>query len=484
MAAGEQQVNAAFAQVLAQIDAQQVDPGVGNAVIAAMNADAGTPELRVWVDTANAFGHHATTTNLLKRMVQLGLTKPIRVFCTLADGPKLELFLPGYARGDPQVVYQGVTINFTYDAAVPAAASSLLISGGSEADTDELSERLATTNCAFYLQLQPWHWKSADYVFFGPQQPTPQFRELAGQPTLGGPRYSYYAYTEAAPARDDALWDLYGGLARFTARVAMAKRIATKAPDVYVQPAYGLGTKSDPFMTLLTFVLGALKIQDVMAARGMPVKPVVLLVFDAVEPEKWAELQGWADGTSEDEEYPEELRELVQHEHLATRLRYRYDDDAAALGQQLAALAGDQVLVVGMSSCPDEIFRYFYGAATLPCVFEGRGTQNLVLNTGQPFLCVNPLGYPSLAFSEATPPEADPAIAAMGQLKRGSPFAYGKADTSTFPSEMYGTNVVALLQDQQARGYFTSLGEVYGDPSVDKLRTSLRYLRSLAGWNL
>jgi hypothetical protein len=470
-------VDQAFQQLGGAVGGAQVDPTVGNQVIAALST--GGHELRVWVDTANEFGHHSTTMNMLKRIIGFGFTGAVRVFVDTADAAKLELFLPGYTAGAAQLVYRGVTIDFQYTG-TPEDLQPLLICGGSEAKPEELQERLALANCSYYLQLQPWNWKSIDRLFY---TPPPTTVTLDGQPTLGGAQYSFCAYTEQAPVRDDPTWDLYGALARFTTRVAMAKLIADAAAGKYLQPTYGLGSRSDKWTALLTLILGGLATQDVMANVGLPVQPVILLVFDSMEAKDWPELQRWLDGTSDDEDYPEELRAYVTTNNLVKRLGLQYTNDVKLLKDQLSYLTGNRLLVVAMPSCPDEIFRYFYGAATLPCVFEGRGTQNLVLNTGQPYLCTSPEGYPSPAFDAHTPPAATAAVSTVKQLQR-LPSAYANADATQFPSNLYANALCALLQNANATAYFQALGTSYRNPARDKLRMALRYLRSVPGWEL
>lgn len=477
----EQQVNLALAQIVDVVEQAQVDPAQGDAVIAALSG-AGH-ELRVWVDSANEFGHHSTTTNLLKRIIGYGYAAPVRVFCGLADSKKLELFLPGYTQGMAQLVYRGVTINFQYGGAPPVDEAPLLICGGSEAKPEELEGRLATANCRYYLQLQPWNWKSLDRLFYVPPGDGPTVTvTLDGQPSLAGADYSFCAYTEPTPARDNALWDLYGALPRFTARVAMAKLIDDAAAGKYVVPSYGLGSRSDKWSALVTLVLGSLAAQDQMSLRGLPMQPIVLLVCDSMSADDWPLLRGWLEGTTDDEDYPDELREFVLENKIAKRIGLQHTDDVKLLGEQLGMTVGNRVLVVGMPGCPDEIFRYFYARATvLPGVFEGRGTQNLLLNLGTRYLCTSPEGYPSAYFNAVTPPPAQRATAVVSQLQ-GLTSRYRQADTTRFPSALYGAALCDLLLDDDARDYFAALRASYGNPQRDKLRMALRYLRSVPGW--
>ncbi|MFG1603719.1 hypothetical protein [Actinoplanes sp. NPDC049265] len=470
-----------FDRVGEAVAGERVDPDVGNEIIAALAA--GKHELRVWVDTANEFGHHSTTMNMLKRTIGFGFTGPVRVFVALTDAAKLELFLPGYTAGAAQLVYQGVTINFQYQG-VPPDPQPLLISGGSEAGTEELKARLAGANCGFYLQLQPWFWKSLDQLFFVESESGAVTNViLDGQPTLGGRSYTFHAYTELPPARNDAIWDSYSALPKFTKRVAMAKMIADAAPDVYLQPTYGLASRSSKWAALLTLILGGLATQDLMASLGMPVRPIILLVFDGMEEPEWPLMEAWLTGTADDDECPGPLTSYVVENKVIRRLGFQYLDDTGALKDQLAYLQGNRLLVVAMPSCPDEIFRYFYGTASLPCVFEGRGTQNLVLNTGQPYLCTNSDGFPGPAFNEHAPPAAGLAHAVVSSLQ-GLASRYDTKVVSDFPSMRYANALCALLRDPGALDYFRSLAASYRDPAHDKLRMALRYLRSVPGWTL
>lgn len=482
MSVPAQNVDTAFNTILSQVSSTQVDPDVGMSVIAGLSKLG--QELRLWVDNANALGHHATTIALLKAMVAYGFSAPVRILFSKADdAKKLELLLPGYKAGDATLTYGGVQITFQYTQTPPSAPATLLLSGGSDAGETELKTRLAAANCTFYLQLQPWNWKQADLLIYKGQGGTPTVVPLRAQASLRGSQLTWCAYTSPAVARDDKLWDLYGALPRFQTRVAMAKLLADAAPGKYVLPVYGL-ERMNMWGALLTLVLGGVTAQDLMSSRKIPVRPIVLLVFNSIGDSDWWPLLGeYMAGTATTEDYPEVLKDYVQQHQIAKRviLNYGLKDNPAALSKQLASLTGNQLLAVGMEGTPDEIFRYFYSTASLPFVFEGRGTQSLALNLGRPYLCSEPTGYPSAFFDDTTPPAAAIAQTAVLTLNRLDS-AYEKLDPATWPSAVFADSLCKLIQDQQAIDYFAALGKVYGAPQNDKLRMTLRFLRSIPGF--
>ena len=478
----QEKIAQAFELLEQQVFVLEKDPQIGNAVIGKLNALG--PELRIWVDTANAFGHHATTMNILKRMVQYGFSKPIRVFCDASNAAKLQLFLPGYTAGDKDLQYQGVQLIFHYDEDTPpSTAAPLLLCGGSEAKEDELKTRLDKANCQYYLQLQPWNWKSLDRLIYKPTAQDPaKSVTLNGQQLLGGPAFSFCAFNEPAPKRDDTIWDAYARL--YANRVAIAKilsdAIIANPNQYHVLPEYGLGTKSSAFAALLTLMLGTLQAQILMPQRGLTSRPVLLVVFDVFDNAEWKELQAWLDGSSTDEDYPDQLKDYVTQNGIAARCIFSVSDDPSKVQQDLAGLNGNKVMAVKMSSCPDEIFRYFYASATLPYAFEGRGTQNLALNLRLPYMCTGPEGYPSFFLNNQTPPPAAAAERLTGTIREGA-FRY-KKPSAEFPSTRFAGLLCDLLKDQVAMTYFEVLSSVYGSGNNDKLRMALRFLRSIKGF--
>lgn len=476
-------VNAAFTNVATQVGAQAVDPQAGKAIIAALYAS--NKELRVWVDTANNYGHHSTTMNILKRMVEYGFKGDIRVFIEPTDAKKLEIFLPGYKPNLQTLPYKGATLRFHYSLKKPTEQVPLLICGGSEVKPEILEERRNTANCAFFLQLQPWRWSREDRLLYAGGRAI----LLALAEELGRGAFTFRAYKEPQLQRDDAYWDLYRQRPAFPTRVDMAKLLADaieRQNKPLLLPAYGLASHGDKWAAALTLTLGCLQAQDIMEQRHMAPKSIVLPIFDELTPAEWQRLKEWAEGTSNEPGYPPAVAQCALALQAPKRLGFQFLDDVAMLKDQLAYLTNtnNRLLVVSMPKCPDEIFRYFYGAATLPCVFEGRGTQNIVLNLGRPYLCTNPIGYPGEHFDANCPPEAQKARTVAETLCERTASYTAATAIAQLPSSLFATALCDLLEDQTAVAYFGRLGQIYGNDRFDKLCTALRYLRSVNGWAL
>jgi hypothetical protein len=471
---------------------QWLDPGRGMAMIEELTASG--DELRFLIPRASGAGHHASTINLLKRMLDYRFHGRIRIFCPRSEAEIVEFLLPGYTKEAPELVYRGQTIRFTYDKdgewTPPDDKALLLLCGGSEGAEAAWLER---TNCRFYLQLQPWRWPtSQDALVFYPRKKPKKDPDkqrtilLRDQRTLLGSTFELCAYTEPAQARDDATWDLYGAVERFTKRVAMAKAIATSAANgaKWVMPVYGLERAGGYDITLVTLAYGMLLLRDRLHAAGRPTAPVVLPVFNRLVDrdtgeDEWPAVQAVLSGTKVagcDLKPP--FFTWANAEGRAARLRFHTADDVASLSQQLTELADGQILIVKMDRCPDEIFRYFYSVAEPVSVFEGRGTQNLALNLGRPYLSIGSGGYPGAQMSKESA-YTGPIQAAADVVKGALPARFNDPQAQNFPPQVFCNGVYETLTSDLLLGYFRLLRRNYGDEKLDKLRMALRYLASV-----
>jgi hypothetical protein len=565
--------------------ANQPDPETGLDVVKKLNTQ--QAELRIWVDTANEFGHHATSMLLLRRMIDYGFTGPVRIWVGRSDSRKLELFLPGYTAGAKTLQYRNTTIAFQYDNSAAPTAGSLLLCGGSESPLGTLVQRLGVARCTRFLQLQPWNWEkgknrllavvgtltpptglqavagtggqlpSGTYYFqittraYGEttasavvqatcgangsvqlqwnavtnavgynlyrstdpgmanatyyrlpdktsfvdtgladdgakQPPTANTSQnistelLDEQPTLLNRSFLFCAYQDQAPEYDASIWDLYKQNQRFAKIVPLAGMLSDYVENkrVLLLPAYGLATKSSLTWSLLTLILGC---ESAQRNGHVPSLPIVLLVFDTLTNQDWRLISTWLNGTATiGSEYPAPLARYVTANNIAPLCPLLVNSDASTLESYLdaAVLRGSGVVTVSMSGCPSDIFRYFYGKATLPPVFEGRGTQNLCLNLGRPYLCTNSNeGYPNLMFNELRPPEAKLAWDAVQRLVESRPKAYDENAVADLACTKFAAALGALLRDSTCLKYFADLKLVYGAEGSDKLLKALRFLR-------
>lgn len=495
MSSMSQKVNDLVKEVDETTRTQVVDPAVGLGVIKVLNALG--YELRIFIDVSNGGGHQTTTTNIVKRMIDHGFRAPIRIFYDTES--TLEMFFDGYQPGAEEMDYRGVTLLFhPPESKAPSTKAPLLICGGSEAKEGGLEERLSETNCCFYLQLQPWLWKSDDYLLHAklanPSDPiscNPQAGietiVLNGEEALGKAQFAHSAYAQPTPTRDPDVWNRYAALKRFQKVVPMAEKLADFSPQAWTMPSYGLVS----WKFALNLVLALAQAQPKLEP-----KPIVLYSFgsllepasdyDEDEPSGGLMLEQILAATSNFlDDYPLLKAHIVEKELPRRCVVYR-KKDPVELEEKLRDLPGDGILIVSMGSTPNEVFNYLYAQATLPLVFEGRGTLNLAFNLGKPYLCpTHSAGgaYPGPAFT-ANPPAEGVRAQRLSGLIESSPYKYKQAETeeSPWPAMELADGIVELLTSEAMQGYFAGLPRVFGDLANDRLLKALRFCADLRGF--
>lgn len=477
--------NKAFGQIDGAAQAERVDPAVGLGVIKALNA--ARDEMRIFIDTSNGGGHQTTTLNMVKRLIDYGFQTPIRIFYD--STATLELFLAGYVAPMTTMKYRGVTLNFqpAQNIKVPEDRAPLLICGGSEATLARLGSRLKETNCSFYLQLQPWCWKSIDYLVYGnPVAAIP----LNGQEALGKSQFTFSAYAQPTPQRAPDVWALYASNPKFASVVAVANTLCDNSSRFWTMPVYGLTS----WKFFVNLALAADRAQSQMPGKGLGRKPIVLLSFGSLleaqaddGPETGGELLARilnADPNSL-EDYPE-LRKRIEENRLPARCHVLSGQARGNFEKVLSSLPEDGIVVLSMGSTPNEVFNYLYAQATLPLLFEGRGTLNLALNLGKPYLCTTfsaDGGYPGLHL-DGTPPREAKDADACARLVMSSLYSYKtpEAEATPWPSTKLGDGIVKLLTDQPTLRYFSELARIYGAQVNDRLLKALRFCAGIEGF--
>ena len=163
-----------------------------------------------------------------------------------------------------------------------------------------------------------------------------------------------------------------------------------------------------------------------------------------------------------------------------------------------------------MGGLPQPAFNYLYHSATLPCIFEGKGTANSVLNYGRSYLQLNDktnIDHPT-AFTFKVPKKPKPEkvrillplyptvpLTAQGncqkavdsfkstvQLRTGL-VAWNKLlqqnKNDDLPSTQIGSFIIDSTTDKNALAkYFKDLGKFFHAEVNDKLLNALFYMMS------
>lgn len=451
--------------------------------------------VRVFVAAAPGYGHQASSVNILKRLIALGCPGPITVVYEVSDThpnlPKLKVLLPGFDPENPDAPFtlNGVPVRFT--AFTPGQkpdlpAGDLCVCGGSEnqenlAAADRLDVRL-------YLQLQPFQWEMGTNTLWLRDESDPLI--LTEQKELGGESFVQRAFYMAEPDVPDTEWEKLTP----TNALACARTVleAVKDGTVDFMPVYGVGDKNDEIPTLPGTASGILfsltaGIADAQTLDGSPItRPAVFGVLATVSETAWNTYKGLVKATAA--AYVN-ATDWSKANKLPERVVF-FDGTPEQLAGALAEAKPGQIVVVRMPGLPPDVFNLLYAKATLPPVFEGKGTANLMLNLGAPYLHMatsDDFVYPS-AF--LLPPNLPPEKRRDWAFVGTSAFELSRTVQETQTSLMFwppvgrkdtpaakigGLIVRCLTPDVKPglRDYFKRIGAFYHAEENDKLLMAL-----------
>jgi hypothetical protein len=348
---------------------------------------AARPLLTLYFDQAQGMGHQASTLNLLRRVIQLGFKGTVQVYWNgeLALD-KLETLLPGFEearQGTKLMVFQGIELQLEPK---PPQEVELALCGG----TDGGRVNLCTTHKAqCFLKVQPYQWRGTksnpayDEAIFANGAAVDLRDAIAGFTTL-----SYYL---APPAMDAKAWeDLQAISGSLFPSWEEQQEIAETEDDsdddddeepnerldlvktlrwleeqlandhIDLCPVYGIGDDQSiewPISTRPENILLTL-VESIKRAEQIRGRNAVVLVLAELGHKTYRKMVG-----------PEvfEVRKSV--------FGLPGTIDTMTKG----------VLIVPIGRVPPRVFNYIYSLATLPFVFEGKGTANLAVNLGKPF---------------------------------------------------------------------------------------------------
>lgn len=481
--------------------------------------------IRVYVTDSSGLGHQATTIGIMYRLIALGYNTEGKAFQIVYDNPvdaedpvgptakKLQLLIPGFVAANPQpLVFNNVTLNFITLAAFPGSAPVTIpfgFTGGYDNNSIDLAE---TCHTEFFLKLQPYQWTMQNAI-----QSTGAIDViLENQVVLGSASFANQGYYLPAPVMGATQYGWFADAA--PAKVEPYKQIiaaCTGEEALNMMPLYGIGNKlledvaQSAYLieaipevrsaTALFYLMAAVADRQLNSALPALKKAAVIVNIATNTPEAYAEFETLISGAKPDSAG---LNTYVNANNLTTggaasRVLIR-SFNSADLNDTLQLLQepgnDTKILIIKMSGLPLYAFDYLYAQGTLPPVFEGKGTANLVLNLNKPYInlvkgkirqFLKPVPnwryvtYPTLPIS------AIPGATAQ-DIQNNKVFRVNEG-IATFDGAVVanfaGTSVSALatLIEQSytvpspTNTYFADLFGFYHDENNDKLLLSLSY---------
>jgi LysM repeat protein len=478
---------------------------------------AGNQVIRAYVAGTTGQGHQAATANILRRLfMPLGgfdYTGLVEVYC---DGgadvqAKFRALLPELTGAGPSYGFYGGNLQtFQFNAAQPPAANvNLGFTGGADDDI----HYAAGLNANYFLRLQPYRWPYPQQVqFLSTSLP---YVNLELQRVLGFNTLVERAYAQPLPPIN---WDDYQG----NQRAEIVQWVLSQAAETFgFMPVYGVRRPAfcemgNPAQDRIVEICGG--VMAAQTAAGAAAMPALLLNLDVFEPNdefNFARVSEILAGGPTNTE--QTLGTMPQNDpHYNARRVYfqglnsgadRFDsflydpagnDNLTRLQTQVAAwLAGhdNRVLWVQLgrsgddaSLLPPPIFNAAFAGETLPGVFEGQNTANLMLNVGKAYFHVNQpdaigVQYPTkllgLDGQAAVPRQFQ---TAADQLH--APLGEWPVAVNDNPVAQVGAFIEQLrLQQQAGHGdlveYLADIQNFYGDALNDKFGLVLTFLNYL-----
>ncbi|MEU6085187.1 hypothetical protein, partial [Streptomyces sp. NPDC047108] len=325
---------------------------------------AALPGVTVVVDDAANYGHQAAATMLMDSLSELGYPGRITVVAPGSVQERLRLLVPESMRErvDWHTGEFGSGSSGPGVRGVGAEGSLVLVAASDrlDGDPDTAREFLDFVGADQAVVLKPYAWGESSRMVYsraGAGAPV-TVHALEGEAGSGLiPRgralYRFGVPKLSGPELDVLIAEQVGGV-RGEGLRAVADAVRDGRVDV--MPVYGLHNVDAPGRASAVGTLAS-----GLHGAGLGKPSVVITFGDAMVP--------------------------FAPRHRAEWLGYAGLGDAD-LGERIAALGPDEVLVVDGGKLRQDVFRQVYQLGSLPAVLEGANTSNLVQLLGRPFFSV------------------------------------------------------------------------------------------------
>ncbi|MHA7056093.1 hypothetical protein ACWGOQ_0002665 [Aquimarina sp. M1] len=487
--------------------------------------------IRLYVVDTSGLGHQATTILIMNRLITLGFNHNFQLVYDNSSGDnkrKLAKLIPGFNAAGEDV--QTVILNDNTSVKLITLASFITnieeypvvnfgFTGGFDTNATNLANNPSPSskgvNVNFFLKLQPFQWSKQNAIQrLG--QVNGAYIILEDQVALGAASFKkrgYFVNPPQAPLDTD-----FGDDAT---KLAAYKKIiaATTGEDatVNLMPVYGIGENRDfgggveanlnikPENVLLYLITGLRYAQEFSEIGHLQQGTIILnIAFET--PASYVRLDTYLKGiaSADRNQGIDRLNQFVTDIGAVagdiTAANVEVIDYAGGNAEWLQAKIDalkspggvNKVLLIKMDGLPLPAFDYIYSKSSASCLFEGKGTANLVLNLNKPYLNLLKNAqnvYPTLPINavEHGPQSVRSEMAARG-LNDSAITTNGKLPADDLvlnpPSEgltqtgMYKiANFIkdGYTDDGDTQQYFTALQTFWQNQQEDKLFQSLLF---------
>jgi hypothetical protein len=488
--------------------------------------------IRVFVADSSGMGHQATTVLIMNRLIALGFNQNFDVVydnTTGATAGKLKRLIPGFnpnGTGNPQ----DVVINANTTASmIPLAyfktkiadypLVNFGITGGFDTNTTNLANTPGATDTSigvkvnFFLKLQPFQWNKQNAIQ-RPGQIASAFIRLEQVAALGTASFikrGFYVPPPVAPSQAS-----FGDDTKYAAYQLIIGACTGGGANVNLMPVYGIGddggvVEANPAIrpeNVLFYLIAAIRYAQRFSEVARLQRGAIIVVIATVTDTPYATLntllKGIADGARNTA--IDNLNQFVTDVGIVAGtitannveiINYS-GGDATWLAAKIAALqgggGGNKILVIKMAGLPMGAFDYMYASSSLPCLLEGKGTANLVLNLNKPYFNLLKdanVVYPTLplaaAENSAAAVQCNSAVldfkdsAAATNTKLTATVVLDPASAGLQTTAMYKLAIVtkdAYTDGNALKTYFAGLQTFFQNQQEDKLFLSLLYFLS------
>jgi hypothetical protein len=456
----------------------------------------GQTEIRILVGDSANFGHQSSSINIMRSLIALGVEArfTIALWSPGNIGPlrqKIAMLLPQFRAMDTDFQVDGRTVKVIDLSNHPNLDRAPLgLTGGWDAHRGLRDDELNVSN---YVQLQPYGWTQGDYLIV---------KRIGGnqhQIDLGD-------YDLHLTRRGFRLPDPEPSKAEWTAITKSAWKTKAKVTRLlanyvdngllHLWPMYGIKTLGQSHCNMINALSGLIEAQErgIAGAR----RPTVVPVLQALQPAEWTSFQQWVLAYSDGSPAFNDWRDRVQLGARVKTIAMASQVTKENVTLELSKLKNNEFLFVNMGSgldqmetargLPTAVFNYLMGKATLPPVFEGQNTVELLLNLGRPYMKLSRqddirFSYPSLPITAGgnSPEAAQAHDNAYYGLQGTPPMVWSRNNQDRlFPPTRNMRFVQAYLTgrgNQNAMAdYFGDLGDFYHGQFNDKLLLVLNCL--------
>jgi hypothetical protein len=457
------------------------------------------PEIRIFTGNSQNFGHQASTVNILRNLIRMGIRVPYTL-ALYANGKideddlaeKIELLIPQFTAEADHFVLNGCRVNVVKlnNSSLPLTRAPLALNGGFDNEGDK-TPPYSILNVTNYVQLQPYAWqRGANMVRIndGGLIDIIDLDELS--PGTNLPRRAFYL--DPVLTEDDWL-KMKAGPYRVQTDICEYLLQQLNAGRVFLTAGYGFGTKGGEVFKVFNMLAGIRQSQISLAAAQRPTVLVAIGVSARTRSTIDDAGFGIGDDNGSDAFNRFQAEQIADHVDCTGARGSASTLDAVRLAVEdmlSKENRNQRVLVVFLDRVPGPLFDQLYLRASVPPLLEGQNTVELMLNLGKPYLKISSnewdtvFGYPTLPLSTLT--SCAQALEAQGRAFNGivaSTRDVWFVDRPTYPPIQLPPVTGAYLTPggNALATYFTRLAAFFHDELNDKLLRGLDLFVNMIG---